>query len=703
MPAHPLTRSNRIFATLAAALLVLTPVAIRAQVQASIVAADQSVQPGHPITIALRLDHQSGWHTYWIGAGTGYPTTLQWDLPAGWTAGSIQWPTPVMIRNEQGDVTGNGYTDVVDLPVTLTPPESSSSGGRVTAKALAKWLMCAKICIPGHAEVALTLPVSVRPPESDTAVRAELASMPMPGAARPGWHIVASRTGNQVLLEISGAGSMLSPHFFSEDAFIRYDQGQDMVIGPNSLAITLQADDADASTQDLLGILAYTDAAGGYHGLPINAHLSYPVAAVSAVLASDAADRPMDAALTSSGGPTTLGFTLMLALAGGLILNLTPSVFPVLGIRVVGLVDRSARKGRRVFIHGLAFTLGILLSSWILAAVLAAQRSAGEQLGWGFQLQSPQFVFVVAVVVLVLALYSSGVFQFGSRATGADANRSMQNGYLGSLFAGVLATVVATPCCAPFLAPTLGPALTLPTLQSFLVFTCIGVGLSAPYLLLSLFPTALKVLPRPGAWMQTFKQLMAFPLFGTVAYLIWVLAGQVSESGLLWVLLGLTVIAMAVWIYGRTAPPPIDGLSVPSLSHVGALALLVLGLNLSWPRAPAPTEIVWESWSAERVARLRAAGQPFVVDFTARWCAACQANKNLVFRSDKIKCYLRDHKVATLEADWTNTDPLITAELANWHRNAVPFNLVYPGKQSEPRVLPELLTPGIVLDALKGS
>jgi thiol:disulfide interchange protein DsbD len=244
--------------------------------------------------------------------------------------------------------------------------------------------------------------------------------------------------------------------------------------------------------------------------------------------------------------------------------------------------------------------------------------------------------------------------------------------------------------------------LALPAGQSFAVFTAIGVGLSAPYLLLSIFPKAVRVLPRSGPWMVTFKQAMAFPLYATVAYLVWVLAGQTSENGLLMALLGLTVVAMAIWLYGHyNAHGASRGRARYAVA--GAVVLLALGLDLGWPRAPTATDIVWEKWSTERVAELRAAGRPIYVDFTARWCATCQANKKVVFASTDVKTYFRDHKVATLKADWTNADPLITAELAKWNRSAVPFNLVYLPGVPTPKVLPEILTPAVVLNALLAS
>jgi thiol:disulfide interchange protein len=697
----------RIVRAATAALLVLGSFAARAQVQASLVAADRSVQPGLPLTVALRLDQQPTWHTYWISAGTGYPTKLQWNLPTGWTAGDVQWPTPVMIKNEQGDVTGNGYTGVVYLPVTLTPPANAKAGGQVSFKALAKWLMCADVCIPGQANLTLTLPMSSQSPEPDAAVRAELARMPMPKSAPAEWRITANRAANKVLLRISGDGALTSPHFYSEDAFVQYDGAQQLTAGPNTLTLTLPiSDDADASTQIVRGVLAYTDSTGAYHGVLVNAPFSAAGAATAGVQASESkSPSPSSTSTrvaTSDGGTTSLGLTLLFAIVGGLILNLMPCVFPVLGIKIMGFVNQTGNERHKVTMHGLAFTLGVLLSFWALAGVLATLRAGGEQLGWGFQLQSPVFVFGLTVVMLVFALSLSGVFEFGLSATGMGSSLQMSAGYGGSLFAGVLATVVATPCSAPFLAPALGAALVLPTLQSLLVFTAIGLGLSAPYLLLSMFPQAVKALPRPGRWMETFKQVMAFPLYATVAYLIWVLAGQVTENGLLMALLGLTTISMAVWLYGRYHRPDTGAFGV-RLGVVGSLALLLIGLNLGWPRAAAPTDIVWEPWSAERVAQLREAGRPIYTDFTARWCATCQANKKVVFGSDVVKSYFRDHKVATLKADWTNADPRITAELAKWHRSAVPFNLVYLPANAEPKALPELLTPGIVLKAFDAS
>jgi thiol:disulfide interchange protein DsbD len=327
-------------------------------------------------------------------------------------------------------------------------------------------------------------------------------------------------------------------------------------------------------------------------------------------------------------------------------------------------------------------------------------RAGGAELGWGFQLQSPAFVFALASGLLVFALSLSGVFEVGLSATGVGSTWQSRDGYSGSFFTGVLATVVATPCSAPFLAPALGAALALPVGASFAVFTAVALGLALPYLLLSLFPRAVKILPRPGAWMETFKQFMAFPLYATVAYLVWVLAGQASESALLTALLGLTLVAWAAWLYGRFTAP---GASVSRRRFGMSAAVLALaaGLGIGWPRAAAPGDIVWQPWSAEAVAAARAEGRPVYVDFTARWCATCQTNKRVVFGSAEVRQTFRERGVVALKADWTQRDARIAAELARFGRSAVPFNLVYLPGQAEPQALPELLTPSIVLEALR--
>jgi DsbC/DsbD-like thiol-disulfide interchange protein len=392
---------------IATTLLILVPFVVQAQVKASLVAADSSVQPGHSTTVALRMEHQPHWHSYWVNAGTGYATSLQWELPAGWTAGDIQWPTPILIRDSHGNVTGHGYDGVLYLPVTVTPPADAKAGEKVTLKAQATWLMCADVCNPGSADVSLTLPVSSGAPKRDAAVESELTKMPMP-QAQDGWRMSATRTPKSVTLSVAGGGPMQSAHFFSEDAYIQYDQPQPANTAGGRLTMTLPiASDAEAGTEKLVGILAYTDEKGVYRGTKVSVPFGSGGAAAG-IPTAESAPKPsaampgsqLGSSQATGVGGASLFATLLLAFLGGLILNLMPCVFPVLGIKIVGFVNEAGSDQRQVTMHGLMFTLGVLLSFWALAGVLAALRAGGQELGWGFQLQSAPFVFGLTVVML---------------------------------------------------------------------------------------------------------------------------------------------------------------------------------------------------------------------------------------------------------------------------------------------------------------
>ncbi len=718
-----------VFAALA---LVCSPVLRAASkpspVKASLVSSDLSVKPGQPITVALRLVHDAHWHTYWLNPGTGLATSLNWKLPAGWTAGPIQWPAPNLLKDAKGGIIGNGYEGDLLLPVTLTPPADLAVGADVRLEATADWLMCEEICVPGSANVSLILHVSADAPKPEAnfgeKIRAVVAGLPRTDAA---WKTSATRADKTVTLTVTpaspGGATPKDLRFFSDDAFIGHEEPQTVKEdGKGGFIVTLPiSPDGPKDVKQLLGVL--TSSTGW---LPNNVlkglRIDTPLAAgpaTAATTASTAASSPMSGSGGSGSQPSSLNAqpsaaasgsllgTLLLAFVGGLILNLMPCVFPVLGIKILGFVNQAGHDKKKVVMHGLVFAGGVLLSFWALATVLAVLRAGGSQVGWGFQLQSPGFVFTLAAVMLVFAMNMSGVFEFGLSATAVGGELQSKSGYAGSFFTGVLATVVATPCSAPFLAPALGAALAVSTVESFAIFTAIAIGLSLPYLALSIFPQAIKILPRPGAWMETFKQAMAFPLYATVGALVWVLAGQTTDEGLLNTVFGLVLVAFGVWVYGRWNAP---GASA-GRARFGVAGLIVAGLAgawLGWPHTAdaKPTDgsapaVVWDVWSPEAVAKLRSEGRIVYVDFTARWCATCQTNKKLVFHSEEVLRYFADKKIATLRADWTNKDPRITAELAAYDRSAVPFNLIWlPGKD-KPVLLPEALTPGTVLDALK--
>lgn len=380
---------------------------------------------------------------------------------------------------------------------------------------------------------------------------------------------------------------------------------------------------------------------------------------------------------------------LLFAFIGGLILNIMPCVFPVLGIKVLSVVQQAGEDKKHVLMHGLSYTLGILVCFWALGGLVVAFGKA-----WGFQLQSPGFVFALGAFFLIFSLSMAGVFEIGASAVGVGQGLQAREGLAGSFFSGLLAVVVATPCSAPFLGSALGYAVTLPAAQALVMFSMIGLGLASPFLLMAAFPALVSALPRPGAWMESFKQGLSFLLFGTVGFLLWVLTGMVQGQPLLFSILGLVLIAMGCWIYGRWCLPHKPA-RTRLVSLLLALACVAGGLWAGWP----VKEDKWAEWSPEKVAELRAAGVPVYIDFTAQWCVTCQVNKR-VYKNDALKKLIADKKVALLKADWTNEDPRITQALSALGKAAVPVNVLYVPGRDEPVVLPELLSVDNVSEAL---
>ena len=691
-----------------------------AHAEVELVTENTHIVAGQPFDAGLRMKLIPKWHTYWVNPGdAGLATKLAWSLPAGFNAGAIVWPHPQ--RLPVGDLVNFGYENETLLIAPLTAPSGLKAGDVVTLKAHASWLVCEVECVPEQADLAVDVRVDSGAPRADTRWTRLFAATrrDMPRAAADWSFAAAATAGGYRLTATPSRAGLRRPggelFFFSEDEMVvENTAAQPVTMEDGRIVATLtRSMDATAAAPRLRGV--WVSSGGWQPGLqgaavdvavaPPPAGTDFAAAVVPAAGAAAEAARGApavpDAVGAAPAGASGLLASMLLALVGGLILNLMPCVFPVLGLKILGFVDQAGEDRRRVALHGLVFTSGVLLSFWALATLLALLRAGGEQLGWGFQLQSPAFVFVLAAVLLVFALNMSGVFEFGVSATAVGGNLYSRSGLTGTFFTGFLATVVATPCSAPFLAPALGAAVTLPVAQSFVIFTIIGLGLSLPYLLLSLFPSVVRLLPRPGRWMETFKQVMAFPLYATVAYLLWVLAGQVQDEKQLNVAWGLVAIAMGVWAYGRWTAPGMR----PRAVQLGRVALLLLaggGLWLGWPaqgtvqQGDAPP-VVWEKWSPETVARLQAENRIIYVDFTARWCATCQTNKTLVFHSDKVLRAFADRRIVALRADWTNRDPQITAELAKFQRSAIPFNLVYKPGAAQPVELPALLTPDAVL------
>jgi len=657
-------------------------------VESELVSEAAAIAPGQPFTVALRMKMEPHWHTYWVNPGdSGLATSIEWTLPEGFVAGPIQFPAPERIPTPP--LMTYGFEGEIFLLVEITPPEDLQPGDTVTLRARADWLVCKEMCIPGGAEYELTLPVAGRM-EKDARWAPKIAEaralIPVKDSR---WHAVFVETDDGFRLYVEPPQGVDLPaadaYFFAVEEGVVEPAAEQMVSREGGYVVfsLKRSSLAEPGLERLAGVVV-SDAG------PVLLEAARVDAAPMAAGVAAAVD---------NGGALSLALVLPLAFLGGLILNLMPCVFPVLGIKILGFVNQAGADRRKVTLHGLVFTFGVLVSFWILAGVLIVLRAGGQELGWGFQLQSPEFVFVLAVFLLIFALNLSGLFEVGLSATGVGATLQMKGGFAGSFFTGVLATVVATPCSAPFLAPALGAALALPAATSVLVFTVIALGLAVPYLILSIFPGLVRFLPRPGPWMEAFKQFMAFPLYATVAFLVWVLAGQVSEAGLLKVFVALILVAMAAWAYGRW----VQGLGGTKARRFGitfAGVAFAAGLWLGFPSHDVSREIQWEKWSPQRVAELQAQGRIVYVDFTARWCATCQSNKALVFSSEKVRQAFRELEVVPLKADWTNRDPEITRALEAFGRSAVPFNLIYAPDAPEPIVLPEILTADIVLEAL---
>lgn len=668
------------------------------KVRVDLVSEVGSVQPGVPFWVALRQRIVPGWHTYWRNPGdSGEPPTLEWTLPTGATAGEIAWPPPDRIP--AGIAMSYGYSGEVLLPVRITPPADIHPGATFTLRAAASWLVCEKECIPEEATVTLALPVSAGPGARSSrggpVLEQVLASLPRPSP----WPVVAAVTPETVTLTVEAAGlqaDRLAEAWFYPIEWGLIDHVAPQAVTISSSALTLRMPRgplAEAARRPVAGVLVLTERLDG--GL-VRQAFSIQVS-------------PGGAPLSWSG----LGRAVALALAGGLLLNLMPCVLPVLSVKAISLVRHRGDSRAVMRRHGLAYTAGVLAGFGVVAAALLAFRGAGEQIGWGFQLQSPAFVALLAYLLFAMALVLSGALTVGGRLMGLGGGLASRPGYAGSVFTGALAVVVATPCSAPFMATALGYALTQPAAVAFAIFEALGLGLAAPYLALSMVPGWARLLPKPGPWMERLKQALAFPLYASVAWLIWVLARQAGSAGLAAGLAGLVLVALAAWLYeatrSRAGRHRLLVRSAALLSVGAAVALVPL---IAWPGGAARTVGTgwdggsgWEPYTPARLAELRAQGVPVFVNFTAAWCITCLVNERVALQGQAVREGFARERVVYLKADWTSRSPGITRALGSFERSGVPLYLLYPrgrGPGSDrPRVLPQLLTEGIVLEALR--
>ena len=718
------------------------------RVRAELVAhAPEGVAPGAPLWLGLLLQHQPGWHTYWKNPGdSGLPTELAWQLPAGLDAGEIAWPVPEKIRIDT--LANYGYEDTVLLPVPLQvaasfqAPLSVGSAGAGAALAVrlhANWLVCKLECIPEEGDFTLQLPVRGSTALHAAAFGAALAAQPqalaqgsstarvdgerlqlrvagLPAAAR-GQTLQLFPESPATLQHAAELGSGWTQAWqggvWTADVPLSAERGASSAQLPLVLALPASAPSSDSGAARAWRTVAAVQ--GTWTAAAPAAVVSPALAAAleanrAAAAADSAVPTPASAPAPRAVGAAALLTALLGGLLGGLILNLMPCVFPILAIKVMGFAKHgSDRRAHRQ--AGLAYTAGVVLSFLALGGLLLGLRAAGEQLGWGFQLQSPAVVAALAALFTLIGLNLAGVFEFGQLAPGRLATLQARHPAADAFLSGMLAVAIASPCTAPFMGASLGFAIDMPVAQALLVFAALGVGMALPYLAASWVPAVVGWLPRPGAWMDTFRRGMAFPMFATVAWLVWVLGQQSGIDGagaLLALLVAGSAVVWALTLRGRTR-----WVVASVLIAASAWLASAIGPNVTKPAdfsalaavpstGTSPGNAIgpdWQPWSAERVAELTAAGRPVFVDFTAAWCVTCQYNKRTTLANAAVQADFAARGVALLRADWTRRDPQITAALAQLGRSGVPVYVLHaPGRA--PVVMTEILSTAEVHSAL---
>ncbi|MFA5119844.1 protein-disulfide reductase DsbD family protein [Zavarzinia sp.] len=679
------SRFNFAFLLFALVAALLMPLAARAGVKTENaeveLVADHAAVPGQSLTVALRLVARPGWHTYWLNPGdTGLATTIAWSLPEGVTAGPIQWPFPEAIP--VGPLVNYGYEGETWLLTEVTVP-TGFQGPVLSLKARADWLICETICVPEGADLSLDVPVAAgaAEPNAGRALGFERARdrlpLPLPASA------VAIRHGAALRLTLPAEVQAKSAHFFPEDDAVAAATPQNFT--GDSLEFAL---DSTYKGSALKGIVVVAND-GWRRAYVVDAALPPAPAAAS----------PPAAAVTAPAPAPDLGLWLALGFAflGGLILNLMPCVLPVLSIKLLSLA-RSGEAGHAQR-HGIAYTLGVLVCFSVLAGVLIALRAGGEAIGWGFQLQSPLIVGLLAYLFFALGLWLLDVISTGSGLMGLGDGLARRGGVLGSFSTGLLAAVVATPCSAPFMGAALGFALTRPIVEAYAIFLFLGLGLSSPFLAVALVPALGRRLPKPGAWMVRLKRLLAFPMFASCVWLVWVLAVQAGPMAVAAAGGGILLIAFAAFLVREFAG---GGARMAAFAAVlvalGLAGMPVGGLGTSEQGLAAAAGA--EAYSPARLAELRAAGKPVFVNLTAAWCITCLVNEKVALERPAVKKAMEETGTVYMVGDWTNRDPEISRLLTENGRSGVPLYLLFPAGSGAPRVLPQLLTEGLVAEAI---
>ena len=693
----------------------LTGVARDYSIEVELLAETTSIVPGETAWLGLRLDPAEHWHTYWkMGGDSGEPTSLtEWVAPEGTQIGEIQWPAPHWLPFYETDLVNFGYEEEILLPVAITIPENYE-GDSVELSALAFWNVCEQICIPGDQRLSITLPVSEVAELNATA--GELFA-----TARDNLPI----SDHEIQSIIAAAGERVSLGFDSpEPLFADYSEAwffpdQRRVIKPGPLRdVSIQQNLLQITHQQPRRML--TDLSEVFGVLVLENDNGERIAYDFENPAADAnltTITPLATINGGGGGNSDDGSGLLLymlfALLGGIILNLMPCVFPVLSIKALSFTKNIGESQHTQRMDGIVYAVGVISAFVVLASVLIALRAGGEAVGWAFQFQQPWFLAFIVYLFFLMALSLSGVFEIGTSLMGAGGGLANKGGYKGSFFTGVLATTVATPCTAPFMGPAIGFALSQSWAVAMLVFVSLGLGMALPILILSFIPALFRYLPKPGAWMTTFKQFMAFPLYASALFFLWVLGNQVGVMGMSLVLLVCIVFAFAAWLYQRrfTMGPILR--TVNYAVGIGSFALAIYLAQSPFMQTVTAADVAqfdedgnptqnYEVFSTARLNELQAQGKPVFVNMTAAWCITCLANEQTTLGTDRVQQAMTDNEITYMKGDWTNEDPEITAVLERFNRPSVPLYVLYPGDSAkEPVILPQILTPGIVADAFE--
>lgn len=662
------------------------------KVIASLVSSHDSVQPGETIQLALRTALDAGWHTYWSNPGdSGEPVQLDWKLPEGWETGNIVWPLPMTLPT--GPIINYGFEGSPLFPVDVTVPSDAVIGSVETLTLNFYYLVCKDVCIPedGSASIDMLIGESVKDTRWDALIANAIAIAPKLGTIKGA---IAKQGENAVItLQNLPEADLTKMYFFPFDqGVVMHSDPQIVMLGSEGGQITVGADYGwkDGLPETISGVLSYTQN-GRYVGDEVTL-------AVGETL--NIGEVAAKAGLPTASSITLIG-AIFAALLGGLVLNLMPCVFPVISMKALSIAKTAHGERSVIRREAWAYTAGVLVTFLFLTVLLLALKAAGNEIGWGFQLQSPPVVALLALLLFAVGLNLLGLFEFGSFLQNTGSDLTMKGGVRGSFFTGLLAVVVATPCTAPFMAGAIGYALAQPAFVTIAVFMALAIGFALPFLLIAYIPGLLKALPKPGPWMERFKEVLAFPMLAAAIWLVWVVSLQAGANGMAMVLFAMLLLGLAIWLLKRSSTVTKALAAIVVISSIALCAVIKT-------ESVGSTVLATQVWSPERVEALRAEGRPVFVDFTAAWCVSCKVNEITVLKKDRTKALFNDSNTAFLIADWTNKDDFIAAELESYGRAGVPLYLVFPPINSDKsnisvrgEVLPQILTYDMIKDAIE--